>query len=162
VIIPENEPARARPRRWWLWLSVLAALATAGSAVGTWRAIERQKAERDRQACACDSSAWLEATRVRWFNPQGALKLASRACELTDWRNPSYLDTLAAACAANADFDAARDWEQKAIERERNGKLIREYQLRLALYAAKKPYRVEEWNDAIVEAMMKIWKSGKE
>ena len=41
---------------------------------------------------------------------------ATRACELTDWKESGLLDTLAAACAASGDFDAAVKWQLKSID----------------------------------------------
>ncbi|MHC4626497.1 MAG: hypothetical protein ACYTDV_05910, partial [Planctomycetota bacterium] len=41
---------------------------------------------------------------------------ASKACELTDWRNPLYVETLAAAYAETGDFDSAVGWQKKAID----------------------------------------------
>jgi hypothetical protein len=67
---------------------------------------------------------------------------ATMACKLTDWKNGSYLDTLAAACAAAGDFDAAVKWQMKACDMV-SGKERAEYQSRLDLYKAHKPYREE-------------------
>ncbi len=72
-----------------------------------------------------------------------AVEAATRACALTEWKQPGCLDTLAAAYAEAGDFDAAIAWQTRAIEllgderkEERN-----EFRSRLALYSARKPYR---------------------
>jgi tetratricopeptide (TPR) repeat protein len=49
-------------------------------------------------------------------NGKWALELASRACELTHWRDPDCLDTLATAYAETGDFPAAIKWQNEAIK----------------------------------------------
>lgn len=69
-----------------------------------------------------------------------ALRYATRACELTQWKNGGYLDTLAAAYAATGDFDNAAKWQQKCIELapvDDRG----EFEERLKLYQEGKAYR---------------------
>ncbi|MBN1765959.1 MAG: sulfatase-like hydrolase/transferase [Sedimentisphaerales bacterium] len=53
--------------------------------------------------------AWLYATREEtdYYNPAEALKLARRACELTDYKSANMLDTLSVACAAVGDMTQA-------------------------------------------------------
>jgi serine/threonine-protein kinase len=83
--------------------------------------------------------AWLKATcpapQVR--NGIEALKYATKVCELTDWKDAIYLDTLAASYAEAGDFDSAVKWQRKAIEllpESRAG-----YESRLKRYQAGKP-----------------------
>ena len=45
-----------------------------------------------------------------------ALTEANRACELTQWKDSSCLDTLAAACAETGDFPTAVKWQVQAIQ----------------------------------------------
>jgi Flp pilus assembly protein TadD len=62
-----------------------------------------------KNAEAYNSLGWLLATcrdePVR--NGKQAVAAAQRACELTAWKNWSFIDTLAAACAEAGDFDQA-------------------------------------------------------
>jgi len=44
-----------------------------------------------------------------------AIQLATKACELTEWKNGGYLDTLAAAYARSGDFAQAVKWEEQSI-----------------------------------------------
>ncbi|MFA5293261.1 MAG: tetratricopeptide repeat protein [Phycisphaerae bacterium] len=76
-------------------------------------------------------------------NPDKAVNLAMRACELTDYKNPEILDTLAVAYAATGDFDKAVETVQKALELCKSSKqedLKKEIENRLALYKAGEPY----------------------
>jgi hypothetical protein len=41
--------------------------------------------------------------------------LATKACEMTGWKNYKYLETLAAAYARTGDFKHATEWEQRAM-----------------------------------------------
>ncbi len=41
---------------------------------------------------------------------------ARRACELSHWKNPEWIDTLAAAYAQNGQFEEAAKWEGVALE----------------------------------------------
>ena len=71
-----------------------------------------------------------------------AVVYATRACELSEWKNPICISTLATAHAAAGDFDRAVEFEKKALSftayAKQRGKAVQE---RLQLYAQKKPYR---------------------
>jgi protein O-mannosyl-transferase len=89
--------------------------------------------------------AWFLAaskkTAVR--NPDRAVKLAQRACELTNYNKPELLDTLAVAYAAAGNFDKAVETAEKALELCQSPKqktLKEEIKNRLVLYKAGKPY----------------------
>jgi tetratricopeptide (TPR) repeat protein len=45
-----------------------------------------------------------------------AIEFASIACEMTHWRNPDYLETLATAYAASGDYQTAMKWLQKSLQ----------------------------------------------
>jgi serine/threonine-protein kinase len=88
-----------------------------------------------------------------------AVKPKGIACELTDWKEDWSFDTLAAAYAEAGDFENAVKWQQKATDMaddEENAvkwqqkatdmaddEEKEDYQSRLDLYKAGKPYREE-------------------
>jgi tetratricopeptide (TPR) repeat protein len=71
-----------------------------------------------------------------------AVEYATEACKLSRWRNWVHLDTLAAACAEAADFDAAVKWAKQAIDLA-PAESREAIEKRLSLYQAGKPYRMK-------------------
>jgi hypothetical protein len=65
---------------------------------------------------------------------------ARKACELTSWQEPGYLDTLAVAYAAAGRFEEALHWQRRALELCREEEKA-DYESRLRLYEAGQPYR---------------------
>lgn len=92
-----------------------------------------------RDAAAHNNRAWILATcpddQAR--DSQLALASAQQACKLTNYKQPIYLDTLAAACAAASDFKSAYSWQAKAIKLlPHDEDFQREARVRLELYAS--------------------------
>ena len=77
--------------------------------------------------------AWIQATcpveRLR--NGPAAVTSARRACELTEWKRPNPLGTLAAAYAEAGDFERAVEFQQKANELYSDGDDLRGGRARL-------------------------------
>ncbi len=87
--------------------------------------------------------AWLLATCAddRYRDGQKAVAAARKACELSAWKTPGYLSTLAAASAEAGDFKEAIRWQNRALEFAAYAKLYgNRARQRLKLYEAGKAY----------------------
>jgi Flp pilus assembly protein TadD len=92
-----------------------------------------------------NSLAWLLAVHndAVFYNPQKAVQLAQRVCDLTDNRNAVFLDTLAVAYAADGNFPQAVATAQKALDIAGpvgNNQLAEQIQKRLDLFKTGQPY----------------------
>ena len=92
---------------------------------------------------ALNSLAWLRATCLEAGIRDGkeAVKLAIKACELSEWKDWGMIDTLAAAYAEIGDFDQAIKYEKQVVEMIKPSTDRRKLQQRVALYEQHKPYR---------------------
>jgi tetratricopeptide (TPR) repeat protein len=88
------------------------------------------------------SRAWIRATcpDETYRDGEKAVVDSTKACKLTNWKDPFVLGTLAAAYAEAGQFDKAVEWQKKAIE------LARDYDKEflgtfLELYKRGEPYR---------------------
>jgi tetratricopeptide (TPR) repeat protein len=92
---------------------------------------------------AQNGRAWFRATCpvANYRDGVQAIASATKACELTDGKEPGVLDTLAAADAEAGDFVAAVKWQTQAIELETDSPEKADYGSRLNLYQDRKPYR---------------------
>jgi serine/threonine protein kinase/Tfp pilus assembly protein PilF len=89
--------------------------------------------------------AWRQATspNAELRNGIGAVMNATKACELTNWKNASYVDTLAAAYAETGDFNSAVKWQKEAINlltKKEPAEYQAGFEERLKLYQSGKPY----------------------
>jgi len=91
--------------------------------------------------------AWVLATspddNVR--NGKRAIELGTQAAKQSDYKQAYILSTLAASYAESGDFDAARQWSQKAVDlgsddADVNTQLKKE----LSSYESKKPWREKQ------------------
>jgi len=94
---------------------------------------------------AMNQLAWMQATCPAAEARKGAqaVKLATRACELTEWREPMHVDTLAAAYAETGDFESAIKWQKEAIHlltAKDPAEWPAQFEARLKLYELGKPY----------------------
>jgi Flp pilus assembly protein TadD len=97
-------------------------------------------------AKAYNNLAWLWAVcsedRIR--DGRKAEDYAKKACELTEWKSPNCIDTLAAACAETGDFGEAVKWERKYLEFNLPKEAADSARRRLSLFEMKKPYHEGE------------------
>lgn len=98
-------------------------------------------------AVAINNVAWLKCTcpDAKYRDGKAAVELATKACELTQWKNAGHIDTLAAAYAEAGDFEKAVKYQTDVLSDEllvrREGDELKE---RLELYKLKKPYRLPD------------------
>jgi tetratricopeptide (TPR) repeat protein len=89
--------------------------------------------------------AWLLATGVKDNVRDGkrALELAHQACLMTEYKNPGYLDTLAAAFAEKGEFANAVKWQEEAVKAaaEEPEEVQADIKSRVEIYKQNKPYR---------------------
>lgn len=87
--------------------------------------------------------AWILATcpDEQFRDGRRSVELATKACELSGWKGPNQLGTLAASHAEVGDFAKAMEMQKKAVELAPD--LYKaEFQKRLDLFASKQPLRI--------------------
>lgn len=82
-------------------------------------------------------------------NGTKAMELAMKACELSEWKNGSYIDTLAAACAESKNWSQALTEQEKAIEAADTEDMRLEATQRRDLYKQRKPFREVNWQPVL-------------
>jgi WD40 repeat protein/serine/threonine protein kinase/tetratricopeptide (TPR) repeat protein len=91
-------------------------------------------------------AAWLLATAPEdeFRDGRRAIELATKACEMTEFKNAIIVDTLAAAYAEAGDFEKAVEWQQKAIELTNESDAVSGgYIKRLEAFQRREPWREE-------------------
>jgi membrane associated rhomboid family serine protease len=104
---------------------------------------QHSEADLTEAAYVYNEYAWILATSPddSLRNPQDAVHYATLACEKDEYKNSDDLDTLAAAYAADNQFDQAVTWEQKAIALNSDAPALDELKAHLKLFQSQKPYR---------------------
>jgi tetratricopeptide (TPR) repeat protein len=88
--------------------------------------------------------AWVRAVCLDAELRDGKVSMlhATKACELTKWKDPFCLSTMAAACAESGDFQKAVEYQEKALQDVEYAKhFADDSKVRLNLYRANKPFR---------------------
>jgi serine/threonine protein kinase/tetratricopeptide (TPR) repeat protein len=90
-------------------------------------------------AQAFNDLAWLRIASplVELHDGVKAVEAATKACELTSWKNHDYVSTLAIAYSEAGDFDAAIKWQKEAIgllPEDNRAAWQSNYEARLRLY----------------------------
>ena len=93
-------------------------------------------------APAYDNLAWLlaSAPSSQHRNGKEAVELATKACDLTEWKQAETIATLAAAYAEAGDFGNAIHWQKRAIELAPGRK---PFEARLVTYQARRPFHAQ-------------------
>jgi tetratricopeptide (TPR) repeat protein len=78
---------------------------------------------------------------ARYRDGRQAVEDATKACELTEWKDPLFLNGLASAYAEKGEFDAAIRWQTKAIELSPKDQ-AKTMQARLEQLRQGKPFRM--------------------
>jgi tetratricopeptide (TPR) repeat protein len=95
---------------------------------------------------ALNSKAFLLATcpDAKFRDGKKAVELARKACDIEEWKNNGFIDTLAAAHAEAGQFDEAVKWMTKALADEEYAKQAGDTGRKmLELYKQKKAFRDE-------------------
>ena len=105
----QNSNLLCRSRlRWYQYrLRTLLVALTLASVGMSWFTASRQWAEQRRWAMCLNNVAEMGVTRWPWLDENGrtnVVKQAKHACELSGWKNPAFLATLAAAQALQPRF----------------------------------------------------------
>ena len=111
--------------------------------VAHWRQMVKLKPD---DAEVHNNLAWVLATNedANIRNPSLAIEFSQRACELTQYKHPNTLDTLAVTYAAAGRFTQAIETAEKAIklaEAQGNKDMAEKIKKRLQLFHAGQPYR---------------------
>jgi len=77
-------------------------------------------------------------------NGEKAVEYATKACELSEWKTPAYLSTLAAAYAEAGHFDDAVKWQNEYLVSNSSKDDWEKARQRLSLYEQKKPYHEQK------------------
>jgi tetratricopeptide (TPR) repeat protein len=77
---------------------------------------------------------YAECPDVSYRDAHAAIESATSACELTQWKTPTYIETLALACALAGQYSLAAQNQSKAIALLTDERAMRDYRSRLKVY----------------------------
>ncbi len=129
-------------------------------AVADFEVVIKQQPEDD---SILNNFAWVLATspddEIR--DGKRAIKLATKACEVTEYKQAHILSTLAAAYAETGNFEEAVKWSRKAVQLGvENDEVDEQLKKELESYLQKKPWRekqtVEEKDEPVQQRQSKF------
>ncbi len=140
-----EELLKLEPRAVGVHTSIGAIYAEQGRCAEAISSFEKELKAKPDYANALNRLAWIKATAAdaAFRDPEAAVKMASQACEMTRYGNPTFMDTLACAHAAAGNFNEAVRIERAAVDAARsagNNAQIPEIDRRLNSFLAGKPY----------------------
>ena len=112
---------------------------------------------------ALNSFSWLCSTcpNEELRDASVALRSATKACELTNWKQWRYLSTLAAACAQNSRFADAIDYQKRALSllpHDEQDRWKVNLELRLSSFNLGKSYDKKQFLHVPTENLVGWWK----
>jgi tetratricopeptide (TPR) repeat protein len=121
-----------------------AVLSARGDASGARADFDRVSSLISRRPGMFNIYGWALATSPikAYRDGPAAIQYATRACELTSWKNATDVDTLAAAYAEAGQFDDAARWQALAVQLKGNN-AGDGYKTRLAMYKKREPFRAD-------------------
>ena len=86
--------------------------------------------------------AWLHIKCPNYLDVKRGIELATKACELSGWKDGYCLRMLAIACAEAGDFENAVKWQEKSLELSPESEK-KKWGFLLDLYRSGKPFPIE-------------------
>ena len=109
------------------------------------KALELSPKDNKERSGILNNLSWTLSTSLapEVRNGKRALELGIEACELTEYKKPHILSTLAAAYAETGQFDKAIEWSEKAVElgKESHEPQLEQLEAELESYHKKEPWR---------------------
>lgn len=138
-----NEAVRLDARCYWAYYNRCVVRNAQGDVSGALADVTTAISLNSSYYAALNQRAWIYATNpnAEFRRGKQAVEDSLKACKLTDWKPPGYIDTLAAAYAEVGDFKKAIKYQEQAIKQCRLESLLGTFESRLALYRTRTPYR---------------------
>ena len=109
------------------------------------KALKTAPADTEERSAILNNLSWTLSTSLEDSVRDGkrALELGLEACELTEYKKPHILSTLAAAYAETGQYEKAVEWSEKAVELGRESKepQLEQLEAELESYRKKEPWR---------------------
>ncbi len=132
------------PASWMAHYNLATVLEAEGKIEEAIKEYETTISRNPREPLAFNNLAWIKATSIKESLRDGkkAVELASKACELTEWKDAEFADTLAAACAEAGNWEKAIEIQEYALKLVPDSRKAA-MEARLVLYQKKQPFRAQ-------------------